>query len=286
MFQQLISTLLLLLFCSALFTSTPAVAGQGRALKKYVRFQAGTTIAHGIVEGDRVRQIKGDLFGAYEATNTTYPLESLKLLAPVKPTQVIAMAGNYRSHLAGEEISAKFKIPQAFFKSASCVIGTGENIVIPRDAEDVHFEGELVIVIGREARDVPEEQALDYVFGVTCGNDVSERKWQKSDVQWWRAKGSDTFGPIGPVIVSGINYDDLQLTLRANGEVKQQQRTSDLIHSVPATVSFISRYVTLHQGDLIFTGTPGTTSAIKPGDTIEVEIEGVGTLTNGVVAEK
>jgi 2-keto-4-pentenoate hydratase/2-oxohepta-3-ene-1,7-dioic acid hydratase in catechol pathway len=136
---------------------------------------------------------------------------------------------------------------------------------------------------------VSTENALDYVFGVTAGNDVSERIWQndeeKRDIQWWRAKGTDTFGPVGPYIVSGIDYSNLKLRLRLNGEVKQEESTSQLTHDIPSIVSFISRYVTLHPGDLIFTGTPGATSAIAPGDTVEVELEGVGMLRNPVVAE-
>lgn len=184
------------------------------------------------------------------------------------------------------EVPEKFQIPQPFFKSPSCLIATGEEIVIPEGTAEVHYEAELVIVIGKRAKNVSEDQALDYVLGVTCGNDVSARDWQKNDVQWWRAKGSDTFGPVGPYIVSGVNYDDLLLQLRLNGEVKQEQRTSDFIQSVPEMVSFVSRHITLHPGDLIFTGTPGKTSAIKPGDVVEVELEGVGVLKNGVAAAK
>jgi 2-keto-4-pentenoate hydratase/2-oxohepta-3-ene-1,7-dioic acid hydratase in catechol pathway len=154
----------------------------------------------------------------------------------------------------------------------------------------VHYEAELVIVIGKECSKVSNEEALDYVLGVTAGNDISERIWQNDeqvkDVQWWRAKGTDTFGPVGPCIVSGIDYGNLKLQLRRNGTVKQQATTAELIHDIPSTVSFISRYIALHPGDLIFTGTPGQTSEIKPGDTVEVELEGVGVLRNLVVAEK
>jgi len=146
------------------------------------------------------------------------------------------------------------------------------------------------VVIGKRARNVPEDKALDYVFGVTCGNDVSERFWQndeeQKDVQWWRAKGSDTFGPCGPFIVSGLNYDDLLMTLRLNGEVKQKERTSQMIHNVSKQVSFISQHVTLLPGDLIFTGTSGTTSKLQDGDVVEVELEGVGVLRNRVVKEQ
>jgi 2-keto-4-pentenoate hydratase/2-oxohepta-3-ene-1,7-dioic acid hydratase in catechol pathway len=158
--------------------------------------------------------------------------------------------------------------------------------VLPRDVGVVHYEAEMVVVIGKTARNVPREDALDYVFGVTCGNDVSAREWQKGDVQWWRAKGSDTFGPCGPAIVCGLDYDNLMMELRLNGEVRQKESTKQLIHDVAGTLSFISRYVTLHPGDLIFTGTPGQTDEIKAGDVVEVEIEGVGVLRNKVVREE
>jgi 2-keto-4-pentenoate hydratase/2-oxohepta-3-ene-1,7-dioic acid hydratase in catechol pathway len=249
-------------------------------------------------------------------------LKEVKLLVPCQPRQVLALAGNYRSHLgadqsvtttvttttkvvtntksnetksdttttsetvSGNEIPKRNQIPQPFYKTLSSLVPDGAEIVIPKDSKVVHFEAELVIVIGKEARKVSKEKALDYVLGVTCGNDVSERVWQKADVQWWRAKGSDTFGPCGPCIVSGLNYDDLLLQLRVNGKTLQKERTSHMIHSVPATVSFISQHVTLYPGDLIFTGTPGETSEIKPGDVVEVEMEGVGVLKNPVVAEK
>ena len=156
--------------------------------------------------------------------------------------------------------------------------------VIPKTTDNVHYEAEMVIVVGKRAKDVPVDKALDYVLGVTCGNDVSARDWQRDDVQWWRAKGSDTFGPCGPYIAAGLDYDDLLLQLRVNGEVKQSQRTSELVHGVPEIVSWISQHATLEPGDLIYTGTPGSTSAFKPGDVVEVELEGVGILRNNIVA--
>ncbi len=288
---------------------------------KYCRFQVGGTIAYGIVEGKSVRQLDGDLFGKWTKTDQTYPLSKVQLLVPTTPTQIFAMAGNYKSHLGDEntvttiitttstvkndkktgqtasetatttetrrsgEVPVKFQTPQPFFKSPSSLLANGGQIVLPKDAGEVHFEAEMVIVIGKEAKDVSKKDALGYVFGVTCGNDISARVWQKGDVQWWRAKASDTFGPCGPYILSGVNYDDLEMTLRLNGEVKQKENTAYLIHDVASTVSFISQHVTLKPGDLIFSGTPGKTSAIKPGDTIEVELEGVGVLRNKVVGE-
>ena len=258
---------------------------------KFARFKVNDNVTFGTVEGDNVREISGTIFGEWTKTDTVHALSDVKLLVPTKPRHVFAMAGNYKSHLAGAEIPPKFRIPQPFFKSPSSLVRHEGRIIIPKDAtEEVHFEAEMVVVIGKRTRRVSNEDALDYVLGVTCGNDVSERYWQndkeEKDVQWWRAKGSDTFGPCGPFIVSGLNYDDLLLTLRLNGEVKQEERTSQMIHDVAAQVSFISQHVTLLPGDLIFTGTSGKTSALHPHDVVGVELEGVGILRNTVSREK
>ena len=255
---------------------------------KFARFQVDDRITYGVVEGKNIREISAPPYAEWQPTDRTHRLDRVRLLVPTQPTQVFGLAGNYKSHLeeGDTEISPKYRIPQPFFKSPSCLVANGADIVIPEGTEEVHYEAEMVIVIGKTARKVPKEKALDYVLGVTTGNDISARDWQENDVQWWRAKGSDTFGPCGPFIVSGINYDDLLLQLRLNGEVRQRQRTSDLIHDVRSIVSFLSRHVTLRPGDLIFTGTPGETSAIKPGDAVEVELEGVGTLRNRVVGNK
>jgi 2-keto-4-pentenoate hydratase/2-oxohepta-3-ene-1,7-dioic acid hydratase in catechol pathway len=320
MYRRNAVALTLLAACGLLAAPGAGFAAEGKA-KRYARFQVGNTISYGVVEGDQVRAVDGDLFGEWKPTDKLYPLDSVKLLVPVaRPSQVIALAGSYKSHLGGGdnvtiittttkittkpsgettsesnsvvdvqkpgEVPTKFQTPQVFFKTPSCLIADGENIVIPPGTKEVHYEAELVIVIGRTAKNVSEQDAPAHIFGVTCGNDVSARDWQKNDVQWWRAKGSDTFGPTGPFIASGINYDDLNVQLRLNGKTLQQERTSQLIHNVPALVSYISRYVTLHPGDLIFTGTSGKTTSIKPGDKVEVEIEGVGTLSNPVVASR
>lgn len=269
-----------------LFVPVPATAADGA---KYVRFQAGDTVAYGLIEDDRVIQLDGDLFGDWSKTETTHPLADVKLLPPTQPTQVLALAGNYRSHLSTETIPPKLRIPQPFHKGPSCLIGHGEAIVLPSDSQDVHYEAEIVVVIGKTCRNVSEEQAEDYIFGVTAGNDVSERVWQNDeevkDIQWWRAKGADTFGPVGPCIATGVDFDNLMLRLKLNGEVRQEENSDHLIHGIPKTVSFISRYVTLYPGDLIFMGTPGKTAAMRPGDVVEVEIDGVGVLRNPVVAE-
>ncbi len=271
------------LFVAALLPLN-SVAGAAEAkVTRYARFAVDGRVAYGIVEGDRVRELAGDLFGDWKRTDKTYALSEVKLLVPATPTKVLAVAVNYKSH-AGD--TAPPATCEVFFKVPSCLLPTGGDILIPPGTSDVHFEGELVIVIGRRARSVPVEQALDHVLGVTCGNDVSARDWQRNDKQWWRAKGSDTFGPCGPFIASGLDYDDLTLELRLNGEVKQRESTRNMVHGVAKIVSWISRHVTLEPGDLIFTGTPGTTSAIKPGDVVEVELEGVGILRNGVKARR
>ncbi len=315
-------TLFVLCGVVGMTSGQPAEAGEesGSKVRRFARFEVGGTAYYGIVEGDQVRQIEGDLFGEWKPGKRTFPLSSVKLLVPVaNPSQVLALAGSYKSHLGGAnrvttvttvtkittdvnsgetssnsdttvetvepgQIPEKFQIPQVFFKTPSCLIGDGQSIVIPRGTEVVHYEAELVIVIGRKAQHVSEEEARDCILGVTCGNDVSARDWQKNDVQWWRAKGSDTFGPCGPYIASGLDYDNLLVQLRLNGDVKQEENTNQFIHNVPKMVSAISQHVMLYPGDLIFTGTSGRTSEIKPGDTVEVEIEGVGTLTNPVAA--
>lgn len=271
------------LISSITFAADAPAAKEGH-ITKYVRFQAGDTAAYGIVEGEKVRELSGDLFGKWEKTDKTHALDKVKLLVPApKHCKVLALAGNYRSHLTTQPVPAH---PEGFFKLATSLIPDGENVVIPPGTDDVHFEAELVIVIGKIAKNVSEADALKYVFGITCGNDISARDWQKNDRQWWRAKGSDTFAPCGPMIVSGLNYDDLALEMRQNGEVKQKARTSDMIHNISQIVSWMSRHVTLEPGDLIYTGTPGKTSAIKPGDKLEVEIEGIGVLRSGVEMAK
>ncbi len=249
---------------------------------KYARFEAGGAVSYGIVEGDRVRVLSGDLLGSWQKTDRTYALSEVKLLTPVPPTgKVLALAGNFQSHLG---TAPPFKNPELFFKLPTCLVPHGADVVIPPGTADVHYEAEQVVVIGKRAKNVTQAQAMAHVFGVTAGNDISARDWQKGDRQWWRAKGSDTFGPVGPFILTGANYDDLQLEMRVNGEVKQKERTSDHIFKIAETVSFVSRHVTLEPGDLIFMGTPQKTTAIKPGDVLEVELEGVGVLRNKVAA--
>ncbi len=268
----------MLLAAAVILLVACAAQAQG-TITRYVRYEHGGKIAYGILEGDRIRELTGSLFESPQPTGRTVALAEARLLAPCEPSKIVAVGLNYKSHL-GERQAAAY--PGLFAKYPSSIIGPEESIVFPPGASNVHYEGEMVVVIGRKAKNVTPEEASKYVFGVTAGNDVSERDWQKNDLQWFRAKASDTFAPVGPAVVRGLNYNDLLLQTRLNGEVVQSQRTKDLIFNVDTIVSYVSSFVTLLPGDLIFTGTPGTTKAMKPGDVVEVELEGVGVLRNKV----
>jgi 2-keto-4-pentenoate hydratase/2-oxohepta-3-ene-1,7-dioic acid hydratase in catechol pathway len=273
------------LITSAL-AATVLSAQAGSKMTKYCRFRRGNSVAMGILDGDTVRELSGNLFANPAETGARHKLAGVKLLTPIPtPSKILALAGNYRSHLGGGTPRPN---PEPFYKPPRSLQDPEGPIVMPPGAKDVHFECELVIVIGKTARRLSKEQAKDAIFGVTCGNDVSERIWQNDpkikDVQWWRAKGADTFSPVGPVIARGIDYGNLKIETRLNGNVMQSDSTSHLVHDCETVVSFISQAVTLNPGDLIFTGTPGRTSPMKAGDTVEIEIEGIGILRNKVVA--
>ncbi len=275
---------LFLLGCGAPPAEEPmepaTVAVDDQPAGEYVRFaDASGAAAWGRVEGGEIVVLHAAPWAGGAPTGDRVARDGARLLAPGDPGKVIAIGLNYASHLGGREPAP---YPGVFAKLPGSIVGPGDAIEMTEDAGNVHYEGELVLVVGKEARDVPMEQAQDYIFGVTAGNDVSERDWQSADLQWFRAKASDTYGPIGPVISRGVDYDDLELTTRLNGEVVQQQRTSDLIFDTSYIVSYLSRYVALMPGDLIFTGTPGTTQAMNEGDLVSVEVETVGVLENPV----
>jgi len=220
---------------------------------KYVRYSQAGKASYGILEGETIQELKGSFFVGVERTGKSVKLADVKLLAPTEPSKVIAVGLNYKSHLEGDPAPA---YPGLFLKLPTCIIAPEENIVFPPGAEDVHYEGEMVLVIGKKTSRVSKADAPDAIFGVTCGNDVSERRWQDNDMQWFRGKACDTWGPLGPAIVTGLNYNDLLLQTHLNGEVRQKQRTNDLLFDVSTIVSYVSQYVTLFPGDVIFTGTP------------------------------
>jgi len=254
-------------------------------VKKYVRFLANNRRkAYGVLDGDTIHVLPDHYVLATKPTREKIPLKSVTLIAPCDPLKVLAVGLNYKSHIGNRPAPPA---PEMFYKPITCLERHEGNIVIPKDSKNTHYEGELVIIIGQTVRNATRDEAKAAIFGVTCGNDVSERDWQggpQKDLQWWRAKGADTFGPIGPWVVTGLDYGNLLLQTRLNGQVVQKQNTSDLLYDCPAIVAYTSQYVTLTPGDVIYTGTPGATKKMKPGDIVEVEIEGIGVLRNKVIA--
>ena len=246
---------------------------------KYVRYEADGSVNYGKLTGEQIQQLDAPPYAGGKPTGVTVAFSEVKLLAPAEPSKVIAVGYNYLSHRGERELPPH---PPIFLKLPTTIIGPGDDIIFPQGATNVHYEGELVVVIGKEASRVGVEDAADYIFGITAGNDVSARDWQADDLQWFRAKAADTFGPLGPVIVTGLNYRDLLVQTRLNGEVMQSQRTKDHIHDIHEIVAHVSNTTTLYPGDLIFTGTPGTTSEMVPGDVVEIEVEGVGVLRNPI----
>jgi 2-keto-4-pentenoate hydratase/2-oxohepta-3-ene-1,7-dioic acid hydratase in catechol pathway len=250
---------------------------------RIARFSYGDGVAFGVVEDEHVIPIVGHPFAPIERTDVALPLDDVRLLAPVLPSKVVAIGKNYASH--AEEMGGEVpERPLIFLKPSTAVIGPREPIASPSSSQRVDYEGELAVVISRLCRDVPEERAMDTVLGYTCANDVTARDQQKADGQWSRAKGYDTFCPIGPWIETEIDPTDLAIRTTLNGEKKQDSRTSMLVHKIPALIAYITSCMTLLPGDVILTGTPDGIGPMQVGDEVSVEIEGIGTLTNPVTA--
>ena len=250
---------------------------------RLVRFRSGDRIATGVLEGEIVRPLRGTFFEEPLPTGEEIPLDSVRLLAPVIPSKLVCIARNYVEH-AKEMGNPVPKVPVLFFKPATSVVGPGDPIPIPPGSGRVDLEAELAAVIGRLCRRVDEDQAMSAVLGFTCANDVTSRDWQKSDVQWARAKGSDGFGPLGPWIETELDPADLEITSAVNGELRQKARTSEMTISPAALIAHISQTITLLPGDVVLTGTPAGVAALEPGDTVEIGIEGIGVLENPVIA--
>jgi len=268
---------------AVLASVAPAFA---QAQVRYVKYEVGGRASWGIFENNdtTIRELSGNpIDGSAKPTGRTVKAAEVKYLAPAEPKKVIAAGLNYKSHI-GQASPAKYV--GLFAKFPTTLTGHEQPIIYPADATTVHYEAEICVVIGKEAQNITEAQVKDHIFGVTACNDVSERAWQKQDLQWFRAKAADTFGPMGPALVTNVDYTKLKLIGRHNDKVVQETTTDLLIFSIDNVVSYTSRYITLEPGDVIFTGTPGTTQAMKPGDTFEVEVVGVTTLKNPVVAAK
>jgi 2-keto-4-pentenoate hydratase/2-oxohepta-3-ene-1,7-dioic acid hydratase in catechol pathway len=242
-------------------------------------------VAFASVEGDgddaQVLEIAEHPFGQPNFTGRRWPLADVRVLAPILPSKVIAVGRNYAKHAAefGNEVPTA---PMLFIKPSTSVIGPNAAIKLPKASSRVDFEGELAIVIGQPVKNVPASKAAAAILGYTVANDVSARDLQKSDGQWGRAKGFDTFCPLGPWIETSLDASDLTLRTEVSGELKQDGRTSDLVHSIEELVEFISGVMTLLPGDVILTGTPEGVGEITDGDEVSITIEGIGTLTNPV----
>ena len=271
---------------------------------RIARFSRDDTVAYGVVQeaapdgvasaaigpdtdGLTIAELQGHPFGvgtdSVRYTGQSYPVADVRLLAPVLPTKVVAIGKNYADHareMGGEPPDE----PVIFLKPSTSVIGPGDPVARPvKLSERIDFEGELAVVIGRLCRDVPPERVSEVIFGYTCANDVTARDLQAKDGQWARAKGFDTFCPLGPWIETGLDPSDLELTTTVNGEVKQHARTSQLLHDVTAVVCYVTSVMTLLPGDILLTGTPAGIGPLVHGDRVSVAIQGIGALTNPVV---
>ena len=256
---------------------------------RWIRYSHAGRTGYGILEGDRIAEVSGDPFIGYERTKVVRDLHSVKVEVPVIPPTFYCVGLNYAEHI--REVAAKQGIkaslpeqPDVGYRAVNALIAHAEPVVIPRDATKVHYEGELVVVIGKKAKNLSEADALACVLGYTVGNDVSERVWQKSDRTLWRAKNTDTFKPMGPWIDTDVDLDALETRIRRNGQETLRFRTNAMIFGVAKYISTMSRYLTLFPGDVIWMGTDGSSPDLKAGDVVEVEITGLGTLRNPFVA--
>ncbi|MEN9955113.1 MAG: hypothetical protein RLZZ41_777 [Actinomycetota bacterium] len=249
---------------------------------KVARFSNGADPRFGIVDGPELVVLKGHpLVAGYQTTGERIPLKEVKLLAPTIPSKIVCIGKNFADHAAeiGEEVTAE---PLIFFKPSSAIVGHGDAIVIPPQSKQVELEAELCLVIGKLAKNVSEDKALEYLWGVTIANDVTARDLQFGDGQWARSKAFDTFCPLGPWVETEFVPDGQVIESRVNGEVRQNVSITEMVHKIPAIISYVSKNMSLLPGDIILTGSPAGISVINTGDMIECEIEGIGILSNPV----
>ena len=258
---------------------------------RWIRFEDMGEAVYGIVEGDMVQPVRGDPFEGFEELGEPRPFGGIKLLVPVVPKVFYAAGLNYVDHIM--EVAAKNgrepNIPpeaDVGYRANNALIAHGENIVIPADAtERVEYEAELVVVIGKKAKNLTEANALDYVLGYTIGNDMSERTWQGQDRTLWRAKNTDTFKPMGPWIETDAKVEDMETIVRVNGEETIRFTTAKMLFSVQTFLARMSKYIELQPGDVVWMGTEGSSPQLRHGDIIDIDITGIGTLTNPVMRE-
>ena len=249
---------------------------------KIIRYQMnGDEPKYGWMLDDRIGEIQGNIFGEYRRREAKTSLSDLKLVAPCEPSKILCIGRNYVEHAKelGNEVP---KVPLVFMKPPSSIIANGDPIILPPQSKQVEHEAELVVVIGKRAKNVTAETAKEYIFGYTIGNDITARDLQKTDGQWTRAKGFDTFCSFGPWIDTDFDASDAVVTCRVNGQMRQMASTRDMVFNVGTLIAYISSVMTLEPGDLIFTGTPAGVGELKNGDEVVVEIEGLGALKNPV----
>lgn len=260
---------------------------------KFGRFEHRGKIFYGLVEGDQVSELAGSPFGDHQATGTRHALSALRILVPCSPANFYCAGLNYQAHIdwANQRAGLNRKPPEKAdigYRSPNALIASGESIVIPADSQGpVQFEGELVAVIGKTARNLSEKDALSCVLGYTLGNDLSERSWQKQDRTLWRAKNCDTFKPMGPFITTGLDPMKLTVGIRVNGKTATEYETGKMLFSAQHYIAQITRYMTLHPGDVLWLGTDNATEPdLKDGDVVEIYQKDIGVLSNPVTRAK
>jgi len=259
---------------------------------RWCRFESEGRISFGIVEGDSIIKVDGNPFEEHSITERRLPFANVNLLVPLIPRTFYAAGINYRDHVIkmAAITGREGQIPQSAdigYRAHNALIPHDQPIILPRDATDrTQYEGELVVVIGKRAKHITKEEALDHVFGFTIGNDFSERTWQAGDRGLWRAKNSDTFKPMGPWIETDVDLDQMKTIIRVNGNEKDNFKTNNMIFDIPTYMSRMSDYMALEPGDVIWMGTDGVPENVKAGDTVEIEITGIGTLRNSIEKEE
>ncbi len=253
---------------------------------KLLRYQKGNLPARqGWILNNKVGQIEGSIFSEFHRLEAEEDLQDIKILPPVLPSKIICIGRNYAAH-ASEHGAEVPEVPLIFLKPPSSVIGNGDTIILPPQSQQVEHEAELAVVIGKKGRWIFPDEAESYILGYTIANDITARDLQRRDNQWTRAKGFDTFCPIGPWIETDFNPTDALITCYVNNDVRQMASTHDMVFSIPQLIAFISSVMTLEPGDLILTGTPAGVSPLKDGDLVRITIEGIGSLENPVKQER
>lgn len=258
---------------------------------RFAKITANGKTTWALVEGDRVTEISGEPFGEWQKTTAKHDLKAVKLEIPLIPRTFYCAGLNYVKHLT-EAANRRGEVPnvpdraEIGYRAQNALIAHDEDVIIPANATGkVHYEGELVAVIGKKAKHLSEADAMSCVFGYTIGNDVSERTWQKADRGLWRSKNADTFKPMGPWIETDVDLDAMETTVRLNGQVSNHFKTNDMVFNIPQFIAEMTKYFTLWPGDVIWMGTDGASPDLKAGDVVEIDITGIGTLRNKFVAE-